>query len=75
MDNLNDSIVKRFQISYVNAGYLMFLPFGAGALIAFILGLILAKKPTYRRKLVVSSTVFYSLGLLTIYLMPNILPG
>jgi len=41
IDNLNDTIVKRFRISYVNAGYLMFIPYGAAAIISFILGLVL----------------------------------
>lgn len=41
VDNLNDSIVKRFRISYVNAGYMMFIPFGAATIISYVLGLVL----------------------------------
>jgi methyl coenzyme M reductase alpha subunit len=40
-DNLNDTIVKRFQIPYVNAGYLMFIPYGLSVIFSFILGKIL----------------------------------
>lgn len=72
MDNLNDTIVKRFKITYVNAGYLMFIPYGAAAIISIFLGLILEKKPKLRRTLIGSSTISYSLGLLLMYFLPNI---
>ena len=72
VDNLNDTIVKRFRITYVNAGYLMFIPYGAAAFTSFLLGLVLEKKPKLRRILVGSSTIAYSMGLLAMYFLPNV---
>lgn len=72
IDNLNDSIVKRFSISYVNAGYLMFIPYGAAAIICFLLGLLLDKRPKMRRPLMTLSNVAYSIGLLLVYFLPNV---
>lgn len=71
-DNLNDAIVKRFQIPYVNAGYLMFIPYGIAALFSFILGKILEKNPKLRRKSILYGTILYGIGLLTLYMVPNL---
>lgn len=75
IDNLNDSIVKRFKIDYVVAGYLMFIPYGIAALISFILGLILQKKPKLRRKLILSSTIIQTIGLFFVFILPNVNSG
>jgi hypothetical protein len=69
---LNDSIVKRFQIPYVVAGYLMCIPFGGAALISFVLGLILQKKPTLRRPMTFFSNFFITISILAVYFLPNI---
>jgi len=68
-------MVKRFEIPYINAGYLMCIPFALAAFISFFLGLLLDKRPLLRRKIILSSTSFFTLGLLSIYLLPNIPPG
>lgn len=75
VDNLNDTVVKRFRISYVNAGYLMFIPYGAAAFASLFLGFFLEKRPKLRRTIIGSATFTYSLGLLTMYFLPNVSDG
>jgi hypothetical protein len=72
IDNLNDSMVKRFNISYVDAGYLMFIPYGAAPIICFLLGLLLNVYPTFRRPCMAITNICYSAGLLFVYFLPNI---
>ncbi len=50
----------------------MFIPYGAAAFISFFLGFVLKRKPKLRRILVASSTIIYSIGLLLMYLLPNV---
>ena len=53
----------------------MFIPYGAAAIISFFLGLVLEKKPKLRRTLMGSSTITYSIGLLLMFLLPNVEDG
>jgi membrane-bound acyltransferase YfiQ involved in biofilm formation len=50
----------------------MFIPYGAAAIICFLLGLLLDKRPKMRRPLMTLSNVAYSIGLLLVYFLPNV---
>lgn len=72
IDNLNDLLVKRFQFSYVTAGYFLFIPYGVAAIFSFLIGNVLVKKPILKRKIILGGSIMFSLGILCTYLLPNI---
>jgi MFS family permease len=72
IDNLNDLLVKRFQFSYVTAGYFLFIPYGLAAAFSFLIGKVLNKIPTLKRKIIVFGSILYSVGILASFLLPNI---
>ena len=50
----------------------MCIPFGGAALISFVIGLILQKKPTLRRPMTFFSNFFITTSILAVYFLPNI---
>lgn len=72
IDNLNDTLVKRFQFSYVTAGYLLFIPYGLAAVCSYIIGKILNQNSKLKRKIIVCGAASFSIGILGSYLLPNI---
>jgi hypothetical protein len=72
VDNLNDTLVKRFQIPYVTAGEILILPYGLASLISIVLGKMLSLRPKWRRKSFFAASLSYFLGITGIYLLPNI---
>jgi hypothetical protein len=50
----------------------MFIPYGLAALFSYFLGKILQKKPKFRRISILISSIIYSIGLLGMYLLPNL---
>lgn len=72
IDNLNDTLVKRFQISYVNAGYFLFIPYGAAAFLSYLIGKVLSKNPKFKRKIILFVVILFSIGIIAVYLMPNV---
>lgn len=72
IDNLNDTLVKRFQFSYVSAGYFMFIPYGLAAVFSYFIGKLLNKNPKLKRKIILLGAIFFSVGILISYLLPNI---
>lgn len=72
IDNLNDTLVKRFQFSYVTAGYFLFIPYGLAAVCSYVIGNILKRNAKLKRKIIVFGAIFFSIGILLSYLLPNI---
>ena len=75
IDNLNDTLVKRFQFSYVTAGYFMFIPYGVAAAFSFLIGNLLQKRPNLKRKIILAAAGLFSIGVLATFLLPNIDPN
>ena len=72
IDNLNDTLVKRFQFSYVTAGYLLFIPYGMSAIGSYFIGKVLDKNAKLKRKIIVFGAILFSVGIFLSYLLPNI---
>ena len=72
IDNLNDTLVKRFKFSYVKAGYFLFIPYGVAALLSFLIGRTLEKRPQIKRKIILTGGIMFCLGMIGSYLLPNI---
>jgi hypothetical protein len=70
-DNLNDLIVKRFNIPYVTVGKLLLIPFTFLAPFSLAVGTICTKKPHYRRNIMLISSLIYFSAILSLYLLPN----
>jgi len=69
---LNDTLVKRFQFSYVTAGYFLFIPYGVAAVLSYAIGKILSKNPKRKRKIILIGAIMFSAGILATFLLPNI---
>jgi hypothetical protein len=75
IDNLNDTLVKRFQIPYVTAGEILIIPYGLASILSIALGKMLSIRPTWRRKSFFLASLLYFLGLAGLYFLPNIRKG
>ncbi len=69
--NLNDLIVKRFTISYVDVGKLLLIPYFCGAIFSLMVGKILIEKPKYRRLSFFIASILYLLGTIALYILTN----
>jgi hypothetical protein len=70
MDNLNDLLVKRFNIAYTDAGALLIIPYSGLTIFSIIFSVLISKKPSFRRITYVISTLLYALGQIFLYLLP-----
>lgn len=70
-DNLNDLIVKRFNIPYADAGILLVIPFASVAILSILFSIVMNKHPKTRRTLMVASTVLYLVGQIVLYFLPD----
>jgi hypothetical protein len=70
-DNLNEYIVSRFGFAYTDAGKLLLIPFLSLAIFTGIVGILLQKNPTFRRKCILFSTTLYMLMHFSLLLLPN----
>jgi len=64
--------VKRFQFSYVTAGYFLFIPYGLAAICSYLIGKILHRNAKLKRKIIVLGSILFSIGIFFSYLLPNI---
>ena len=71
MDNLNDLIVKRFSISYSNAGRLLLIPFGGLSILSIIVGKTFIHYPHLRRGSFLLSTCLFFVMMVCLYFLPN----
>jgi peptidoglycan/LPS O-acetylase OafA/YrhL len=70
-DNLNDMIVKRFNIEYTMAGKLLLLPEGLLVFFGYALSKICYETPKWRRKIMLGITLAYFFAISLVYLLPN----
>ena len=70
-DNFNDMIVKRFGISYTDAGKMIIIPEALLVVFGYIIQKICSNDAKWRRKLLLGFSILY-LGFISwIYLLPN----
>ncbi len=50
----------------------MFIPYGLAAVFSFLIGRILTKNPTLKRKIIIFGSILFSVGILATFLLPNI---
>lgn len=70
-DNLNDLMVKRFNISYTDSGNMLLIPFSMLVVFAYLLTKISKSKPHWRRPCLLFASILYFLTISLLYLMPN----
>lgn len=71
MDNLNDLFVKRFNIPYTHAGFLLMIPFFGVTFFSIGISTLMKKKPHIRRTLFVISSILYFCGQISLYFLPH----
>lgn len=71
LDNMNDLLVKRFNIPYTDAGLLLITPYSGLAIFSVIFGFAIGKWPQSRRPTYVLSTALYFVGQILLYLLPE----
>jgi hypothetical protein len=69
--NLNDFIVKRFSIPYVDVGKLLLVPYFLGAFFSLLIGNLFIKHPQYRRFSYFITSLFYFIGTIIMFYLPN----
>ena len=70
MDNLNDLLVKRFNIPYPDAGALLIIPYSGLTIFSIIFSVLISKKPHTRRNTFLMSNLLYALAQVLLYLLP-----
>ena len=70
-DNFNELLVKRFSISYTDAGKLLLIHFTLLPFISAIFSYVLGKVPHIRRLSIVISSSLYFLAHLSVYSLGN----
>lgn len=70
MDNLNDLLVKRFNIPYTDAGALLIIPYSGLTIFSIIFSVLITKKPHIRRNTFLISNLLYAIGQVFLYLLP-----
>lgn len=71
LDNFNELLVKRFGISYTDAGKLILVPWTFYMICAIPMGKILSVRPKWRRSVFVLGVSVYSILMLGLYLIEN----
>jgi nitrate/nitrite transporter NarK len=69
--NLNDLIVQRFKFDYVFTGNLLLIPYVLGSIVSVIFGKMLMTKPTWRRTIILISSIMMLIGNILLYILPN----